>query len=294
MILYTIPTIIMFICFIIIIFIIGRKFYRLKLIDIETMPSEKERKIKDKIMIDRIRRKTSSELMKFEDRLFPLFGKMRGYFEKIYNSILELEKRYQEKGKRKPLDEDSKEKIRMMHNIAKECLDNNDLIGAENKYIEIISLDHRNIEAYKKLADIYIYKKDFKHAKEILVHSLKLNKKDEDVYRVLGSLLMDEGNLEEAKKNYLKVITLNPKNSVSYVDLFDVYKCMGDYENARRAIHKAVEIDSNNPKSLDLMAGINILLNNKKDAEYAYEKLKGVNPENKKLEEIKRKIDEMG
>ena len=48
------------------------------------------------------------------------------FFEKMYNGILELEKRYQEKGKSKPLTDDSREKVRAMHKIAQDYFDNDD------------------------------------------------------------------------------------------------------------------------------------------------------------------------
>ncbi len=291
--LYIIPIVVIILSLLWIFFTIVKKIPHVSLIDVNTIPEEKERTIKDKIMVDRLRRKTSAEIAKFESILTPLFKKLENFWETIYDRMLELEKKYQEKGRKKFLDSNAKNKIKMLLDVAQNYLYKDDLMNAENKYIEIISLDHRNMDAYKKLADIYLKQKDYEHAQEILTHSLKINRKDEEVYRKLGNLLEEKGDLEGALENYLKIISLNPKKTLNYAELAQVYRKMENYEKEAEAIKKAVSLDPNNPKYLDLLVNVYIILKDNKKAHEAYEQLKIANPENEKLDEIKREIEKI-
>lgn len=292
--LYIIPIVIIVLSLIWIFFIIAKKITHVSLIDVNTIPEEKERTIKDKIMVDRLRRKTSAEIAKFESILTPIFKKIKNFGETIYDRVLELEKKYQEKGRKRFLDSGAKNKIKMLLDVAQGYLDKDDLMNAENKYIEIISLDHRNMDAYKKLADIYLKQKDYEHAKEILTHGLKINRKDEEVYRKLGNLLEEKGNFEGALENYLKIISLNSKKALNYLELAEIYRKMENYGKEAEAIEKAVFLDPNNPKYLDLLVNVYIILKDNKKAYDAYERLKITNPENDKLDEIKREIEKIG
>ncbi len=292
--LYIIPIVIIILSLIWIFFIIAKKLAQVSLIDVNTIPEERERTIKDKIMVDRLKRKTSAEIAKFESILTPIFKKIKNFGETTYDRMLELEKKYQEKGRKRFLDSNAKNKIKMLLEVAQDYLDKDDFMNAENKYIEIISLDHRNMDAYKKLADIYLKQKDYEHAKEILTHGLKINRKDEEVYRKLGNLLEEKGDFESALENYLKIISLNPKKTLNYAGLAELYRKMENYEKEAEAIEKAVFLDPNNQKYLDLLVNVYIILKNNKKAHEAYERLKIANPENEKLDEIKRKIEGMG
>src|SRR4030042_3568817 len=140
---YIIPITIIIFCLLIIAYIISRRFHQLILIDVESIPEEKEKKMKDKIMVDRIRRTASAEFVKIEKSFLPFVDWAKKYFEKIYNKFLELEKKYQEKIKKKPLDEDAKEKLRALHNMADDYLKKGDLENAESKYFEIIRVAHK-------------------------------------------------------------------------------------------------------------------------------------------------------
>lgn len=291
--LYKIPLIIIILSLGGIIYIIVRKFYSLSLIDVETIASEKEKEIKNKIIISRLKRRTSEELVSFENKILPFIKKLKEYSINLYGKLKELEKKYQEKGRSRFGSSDLKEKLRVLHTIARDYLMKEDLINAESKYIEIISLDPKNLEAYKGLADIYLKQKDYLHSKEVLLHTLKITNKDEEVFFKLGNLFKEEGDLEQAKKNYLKMVCLNPKRSANYVHLYLLYKEMQDYKDALKAIQKAVELEPDNAQNLELLIEINIILKDREEAEAAYEQLKIIDPEDERLEEIKRKIEEI-
>lgn len=290
--LYLIPAIIIIIALAAIFWIIARKYYCLAIIDTKSIASERENIIKDRIIADRIRRGAAAKLESINGIVIPILERIKNYFRRIYHKILELEKKYQLSGKIVKINDEMKEKLRMMHILANDFFIKEDFINAENKYIEILSLDRRNLDAYKGLAEIYLKQKNYQHAMEILLHAIKINSKDEHLYITLGILYKELGNMEEAKKYFLKTLALNKKNSSNYVNLYFIYKETDDFKKAIKVISKAAELIPS-AKNLELLIEINILIKDKKMALVAYEQLKAISNEDNKLDEIKRKIDEI-
>lgn len=256
-----IPLIIIIVSLAGIIFIIVRKFPVLAAIDMASIQKEREADKKDKIIISRLERKISGVIKKTVLFLRPFFSAAKKWFKKIYNQILEWEKSYVAKKPGPPITPEAVEqKVKGLFFAAEERWKEGKLDEAEKKYVEIISLDYKNTDAYKKLGVIYSERKDYDHAYEIFQHILKLN--PNDVETLLGLCLL--------------------------------HKQKGENEKALICAESALGLEPANPRVLDFLIEMSIIVGNKVLAEETLEKLRAANPENQKLGEFRERIGAIG
>jgi tetratricopeptide (TPR) repeat protein len=253
-----IPLILILISLGIIIFIAVKKFPVLANVDVENIPKEKEAKFKEKIIIGRLKRNIIKWSSKITRLIGPLGATISGFSHWALKKLHEIKEGYKNETILGKVDIDKK--ITSSLDEAENLIKEDDFETAEKKLIEAISLDSKNIEAFKALGELYLRKKSYSEASETLKHVLKLT----------------EG-----------------RDSEAYFDLFFVCKEMGDYGDALTNINSALEIEPNNPRYLDSLLEISIINKDKISAFKAYKKLKEANPENQKLEELKKQVDEL-
>lgn len=240
-----------------IIFIIVKKFPVLASINIETIKSEQEAIKKEKIVAERLSRKISSTGKFLYALLAPIGRAVKRLFSNIYAKVSEWEKKYGNKKREKAASlTDAQGQLKTLFFEVEECLKTGNLEEAEQKCISIISLDHKNIDAYKKLGAIYIEQKNYENAFETFRHILKLN----------------------------------PDDVETILDLASLHKQRGENEAALANFKRAVELEPGSPRNLDFLIEISIIVKNKDLAEETFKKLREVNPENQKLAEFEERI----
>ncbi|MDP2736776.1 MAG: tetratricopeptide repeat protein [bacterium] len=252
-----IPLLLILISLSVIIVIVSRKFSVLAALDVNSIPAEKEAKFKERIISNRLKRNIIKYWSKASRILAPLAQLAGGYIKARLNKLYQAKNVYQSSEK-----VDGSETIDQLFSQAEELKKHGDLDEAEKKYIEIIGLDSKNLKAFKELGQIYFEKKEFEEAKQTFEHILKLKEDDEDIYDI-------------------------------YFNLAEIYQAMGKLPEAVRSLKKALKIEPANPRYLDTMLEISIIIKDKALALDAYKKLLEANPENNKLEEFKRQIDEL-
>jgi tetratricopeptide (TPR) repeat protein len=237
-----------------------RKFSILATIDVDTVPQERLEQKKEDIIEMRLRRKFEWLRDKILIVVKPILKGVGNFFRFIYRKAIELEKSYQEKSQ--PVSDKTatnQQKVLAIMAEGEELIKDEEYVQAEKKFIQIISMDHMNISAYDNLGKAFMGQRDYEHAIEALQHALKLNEKDSSTHHDLGM----------------------------------VYKEIGDLDKAIMYVKKAVKLDPNNPKYLDCLIEFSILHKDKYTAQEALRTLNRVNPDNKKLPELEKKIAEL-
>ncbi len=263
-------------------FIIGRRLSVLSSIDVESIPAEREARVKNKIIEDRIQRKLGEFQRTAAFAIVPLQGLLAhgvGYVRRLYHWLLEL-REHHEKGKIvggstiSSIKEDM-DPLRVALEEANRCIQEEEYESAEKKYIEIISKEKKFVEAYQGLADLYVKQKEWEQAQEVLLHVCKLQK----------TLLKSRIGNEEGSIAILYAQTLFKLN--------EVYQILGEYEKAYDSLKKALEFQKNNPKYLNALVELSVLLKQRIRAEKALEQLRKANPDNQKLNEFEDRIAQM-
>ncbi|MFH0805054.1 MAG: tetratricopeptide repeat protein [Patescibacteria group bacterium] len=272
-----------------------RKFPILAAINTEVLQKHRQEQVKRNLMGDRLRRKFRvgklREVLQSdgEQPRVPLF-------RRLYGNLRSLEQRYREAlEKQQPVNREVAVKRRtVILAAAKELLQQEQYRDAEAKYIEAISLDQRDVEAYEGLADVYVAMRDYEHARQTIQYLLKLNVRDHHAYDHLGRIARSEGKLQEAEKDYLTSISMNGEVSSYHLDLGEVYQAMGEEAKALRSFQEASKLEPNNPRYLSAVIDQATKLGDRPVALDFWERLQKVNPENEKLSEIRTQIDAVG
>lgn len=289
-----IPLIVILVCLAVIVAIVVKKFPLLASFDISSISKEKETETKTKIMEERLQRK----LKFWASKMKPFADKIKGNLHNQYSSaqlqLKKLEEKYRQKVSKDVLVtkeefESLEKRMERLLKSAQDLSDQEKYDDAEKKYIEVISNDPRNIEAYRGLGNLYFLQKNYEDAKQTFKHILKLDKLDDLAYANLGKIALEKGEYKDAKDHFTQSLQATVR-SIHFFELAEVCLKMEEYQEAIINLEKALELEPNNPKYLDLLIAVSILVKDKSLAKEALARLQEVNPENKKIEEFLAEI----
>lgn len=271
-----IPLILIVISLVVIIAIVVKKFPLLANLNVESIPAEREAKFKEQIISNRLKRNFYKNYAKVVRFVIPA-GKMAGdFFKWVYKKLVDFKENY---NKEKMVEVDSEKLVERLFSEADELSKKDDLDGAEKKLIEIIGLDSKNIKAFKKIGRIYLDKKNYNEAKQTLRHVLKL--------------IEVEQKIEEGERRSVDKDQLNNLLADTYFDLALTDRAMDDFDGALANLDQALGIKNNNPRYLDTKLEISIIKKDKALALNIYDELLKADPDNQKLGELKKQIDEI-
>lgn len=257
--------------------IVVRKFSVLANLDVDSIPAEKEAKFKEQIYSDRLKR----NLFRYTSRLInlarPLAYKAADWVRGLYEKLLD----YKEKQKR----QEKVEKIQgaddgadgSLLDEAEALFKEEKLNEAEKMLIDHIGLNPRSIDAFKLLALVYRERKEFNEARQTYEHIIKLLEKKQ----ARGELA------EDGEKS------VNGQAAQVY---YNLALLAGEEENDGelvKNVDKALYIEPNNPRFLSLKLELGLKNKDKATALDAYERLSEANPDNRKLDDFKKEIDEL-
>ncbi|PIR93510.1 hypothetical protein COT99_00370 [Candidatus Falkowbacteria bacterium CG10_big_fil_rev_8_21_14_0_10_43_10] len=285
-----IPILLILISGIIIFYIITKKFPAVANLDLSTLPREKEKQVKQRIINNRLKRNLNRWSLWFRRIFHPVFNYLVDHSKELYQKLLSARENLAKSASNKNV---SASEIDELLLAAEEAKKKEDFGTAEKIYIQIISIDSKNVAAFKFLGQLYLETHKIEEAKETLEHVLKLTKEDADVYANLAEVAKENGQLERAKTYYVESIKLNNENGQNYFNLAEIYKLQNNYKEAIKSMKETLKIEPKNPKYLDAMFNLSIISKDKAEALDAYKKLKDINPENAKLGEMKEQIDEL-
>ncbi|TSC95942.1 MAG: Uncharacterized protein Athens101410_266 [Parcubacteria group bacterium Athens1014_10] len=279
-----IPIVIIFLCLTGIIVIYFRKISYVATIDIQQLPKEQQAEVKKTLIEKRVEEKIKNLNLKVKNGFLPIFKFLKKHYQSARSRIKKIEEEYKQKHlfliKKQP--QMAQQKIQNLLEDGEKLAKEENLIEAEKKFIEVISIDPNNIEAYRNLGRLYLKQKNFINAKETFEHTLKLLIKS---YHWWDGLRKKENNFFSPK--------INSQISSIYLDLGGAYKKIQDNEKALESYKKAAEIEPNNPKNLDFLIEMGIMFKKKKIVEKALADLKKVNPENEKIKEFEARLEKM-
>lgn len=274
---FILPAIVILVAIIVIVAIVVRHFPQAASIDVGALPEEQEAAMKAALMERRLKRKildTKNKMLPFL-RKFGKFLKMS--WEKVHGRVAQMEQRYRTKvdSMSSEQQEDVKQKIRRLLEEADKLTEEEKWSDGEKKYIEVLSWDAQNINAFMGLGEMYFEDRNFSQAQETFVYLIKLIRADK------------EG--EEAISAFSTPLTDTQINEVFY----DYAVCLQNDEEHPKAIEQVkiiVERDEKNPKFLDKLVELSILAKDRSTAFRTLSKLKEVNPENQKIESFEEQI----
>ncbi len=257
------------ICLLIILAIILKKFPALAILDINNMPGEKEAKFKDQI----IKQKVERDLARVGGRVARVWlfvsKRVSGFLQSSQSQLKKIKNSY--KSAIKISQVEKQKRIKDLFVAYTDSLKKESYNEAEEKLVEIISLDQKNISAFFKLGSLYDEQKKWSEARQTYQYALKLAKQFSGDIDLMAELTIQE----------------------IFFSLAWVEREAGDLEAALENIREALELEQNSPRFLDLILDLSIMKKDKESALLYLEKLALVNPENNKLSDFQEKVENL-
>lgn len=278
--------------------LVSKKLPQLSAVDLSLLPQEKNLEVKSDIMEQRLKRKitvTSQKISK--SYLIPFWSFVWAKVKRLYFKVRELEKHYRRQAKISSAVNLKKENlvtlIKEKSNLAADLFNQQKYKEAEDIYIEIIALDNKNLEAYLSLAKVYLALEEADHAKELYQHVLRIDEKNNLALAGLAEIEVGLNDWAGAKGVYEKILANTKDNVEYYFDYGYVLEQLGEHGEALEMYQKAVDLKPNNPRYLDYLLKESILNKKKYLAYKVFDQLKEANPENQKIDEFKKMIEEI-
>ncbi len=275
-----------------------KKFPQTARVDVNSLPETKLQALKKNMLDKRLRRKLGAKGEIVWKKLKPVLILLKKIIISLYHDLLEKEKQLRAKRMQSrtatAVGMDSlQQRVGELVKQAKSLFKKDDFIEAEKIFLEVISLDPKNIEAFEGLGDLYLKQKKYNEAKETYNYLLKLSHTEAHYHDKLGKVAKEQGRLQEAEMEFFQSVGLNSQNANYLFDLAEVYILEEEYEKAVEFINKALDLEPNNPKYLDSLLEISIIRKDKVKAGEVLFKLEQVNPENNKISELRQRIEQL-
>lgn len=274
------------------------KFPLVARVDADNIPAVKQQQAKKNILDQRLRRLLSDKTVNIRQQAKSIIQLLRNLLTGLYHDLLDKErelkaKRMQARTATAVGQSSLEERIKNLIDEAQVLYRQDDLVETEKRYLEIISLDPKNVPAFEGLGDLYLKQRKYHEARETYDYLLRLTHSEAYFYDKLGQVAKAQGRLQEAEAQFIKSVDLNSQNAGYLFDLSEVYRLESEYDKTADYLRQALDIEPNSPKYLDAMLEISIIRKDKAAASDALLRFTEANPDNHKLPELKQKVEEM-
>ncbi len=274
--------------------VIGRHWKEIRLLDPDSIKEEQVRQKREQLIRQRFDRLSLAKIApaKAIVQHGVLLGKKA--FHASYLKLIQIDRFYkQAKAPFALMAPSSKDRIRTLLDEARSLARDLKWADAERRFLEILTIDDRNLEAYKGLATIYVKQKLYTQAKETYAFLMKMKKADATCYEGLGQIAEVEGDMGKAEEMYQKALNLQPKSSHRHAMLADFFLSRNEPVLALPFARQAVELEQKSPKYLETLLEIVIRLGQRDDARRCYDRLRLLSEDRVKMDSFKERIDEI-
>lgn len=265
-----ISLIVIVLCLAVILAIVAKKFPALAILDVGSMPAEKEAKFKEQIIKARVERDFSRISGWLGRAWLSLSRQLFRFSQKLTAQLKQVRLKYRVES-RLPWPEKQK-RLAELFLRAEDLMKAEDYPGAEEKLIEAVSLDQKNLRAFFLLGEIYERQKKLPEARQTYGYALGLSKQQAKDGEDIGPMSPQE----------------------IYFALASLELDAGQAEAAWESVSDALDREPNNPRYLDLILRLSIIRGDKEQALGYWQRLFQANPENNKLAEIREEIENLG
>src|SRR3989338_7520420 len=134
--------------------VIGRHLAELRVFNVASLPGAREKKVKHTIITDRIRRMGQAKMQMLKSQLAPVRNVGERWGDRVKNHLTKLELSY-EQAKRLALGSRGKRTAQIVGLLreAEEFAHQERFEDSEKKYIAVVTLDPKNVDAYEGLGN---------------------------------------------------------------------------------------------------------------------------------------------
>lgn len=248
-----IPGIIFSIAFLAVLVLFARKIPQLRVLDVSTIREEREKQLKEKIILERFERLRKEKLGGVAKAASSVWNGLSKVGRRLVQRLYRVEQYYQRLRQPSDAGADPNAVKRLLEQAA-DFVRQDELIQAEKLYIEVISHHPKNVDAYEGLGNLYVRNRQHEQARETLKFALRLDAKNASVLMSLGQLEVADGQKKEALEHLRGAVDLRPKNP-KYLDAYvEAALAVENAVDAKRGIGLLKEVNPDNQNIEDFQA----------------------------------------
>lgn len=264
----------------------------LRLLNPESIAEERERRKLNELLLRRFARMRFEKLAPLKAILHRAFYECKKAYHEVYLRLVRLEKFYkQAKAPFAMMAPSVKDRIKALLHEARALARDLKWADAERRFLEILSIDARNTDAYQGLGTIYIKQKLYPQARETFEFLVKIKKADDACYAALADIAEAEGNSTAAETLRIKAVELRPRLPNRHAELANLYLSRTQLQKAWAHAKRSTELDPKSAKYLDLSLEIAILLGDRQEAKRRYDTLRLLSEDQSRLQAFKERIE---
>ncbi len=273
-------------------FFLVKHWQELRLIDPDSIKEEIEKRRRDELVKERFNRMKSGKVepMKILYKRGVFYVKTA--FHRSYLRLVKLNKFYEQA--KKPfaaVAPSQDERVKTLLEEARSLARDLKWDEAEKRYLEVLLMDNRNVDAYKGIGLVYLKQKMFPQAKETFEYLEKVKKADDIVYAALADIAKSEGNFRVEEAMRLKAIEVRPRLANRHAELAKFYCSRGYYKEAWPSAKRATDLDSKSAKYQEIALECLLEMGEWLEAKKRYDKLRLITEDLPKLQKFREKID---
>ncbi len=289
---YYIACILILVCVSCIAVIVLRHWKEIRLLNPNSIKEEQEKQKRDELILQRFTRVTAERMVPVREVVKRGIDSSKTGYRFLLRKLTEAHDFYNKaKTPFASLSPSTKEKVKVMLEDARELAREEKWAEAERRYIEILSIDAHEWEAYKGLGQIYLKQNLLLQARETFEFLVKSKKVDDIVYAGLGDICESTGDLSAALDMRKKAVDLKPLLAVRQFEMASLYVKMGDVVRAWPCAVRACELDEGNCMDLELSLDIAILMRNREEALKRFDTLRVLTEDRGKIEGYRGRIE---
>lgn len=260
MLIWIIPLAILTVSALVVLFVMARHMKEVSAVDVDSDPVRKTKGQKKDLFTKRLERIGSGRAKVVGRVLGKAARGGKGIVKRVYGRAQALDRHYKRLQKEQTSGQaGTHENRRQLREEAEALMAKEAYTGAEARLIELLSLDQKNPDVYELLGIVYFKTRQWDQARETFEYARKLAPEDASILVYLGELSLRDGAVKDA------------------MNLFKA----------------AVDVRPTNPKYLDFLIESSILAHDAKMAREGIWLLEEANPDNKKIEEFRARIERL-
>ena len=264
----------------------------IRLLDPDSIREEQEKKKRDALILQRFERVTNDGMQPFKSLGTKGVKAAKESYRRMLRRLEALQNFYDKaKTPLAHISPTTKERVKVILDEARSLARDQKWAEAERRFIEVLSIDDRQWDAYKGLGVLYLKQKLYPQAKDTFEFLMKSKKADDICFAGLAEIAEVEGNMTVAEDMRRRAMELRPRLANRQAELAEHYVKVGDATKAWPYAKRAVELDEKSSKYLELSLEVAILLRDRDEARKRYDKLRVLSDDRAKQQAFKDRID---
>lgn len=276
------------------VFLIARRWTDVRLLDPLTIKEERHRLKREEMIrkrFERMRSERSQPLRRFSRSIARSFDAL---YESLAQRLQSMEEAYG--GGKSPFSAiapTTQERIKALLLEAKSFARDNKWSEAEKRFLEVLTLDPHNVEAYKGLGTIYLKQKIYQQARDTFMFIVKMKKADDAVYAALAEIEAVAGNQHEAELYRLQAVELGGKQACRHAELAEFYVNTNDLLKAWTPVKRATELEPNSAKYAEQALDIALRLGDATEARNRYQRFRLLSDDRSRFQFWREKVESL-